>query len=116
MKTSSEAGPPELKPLSAAIRNCLWTNLLGLPGLGSFQAGKRLVGAAQMTISLGGFALTIFWFCAFIAQWIETKELPLDGGHQFRWGLIGVGLFALAWFWGLATGLQIRRAAGTNNA
>jgi hypothetical protein len=30
--------------------------------------------------------------------------------------LIGVGLFALAWLWGLATGLQIRRAARTNNA
>ncbi len=116
MRTSSARVPPELKTPSVPARNCLWTNLLGLPGLGSFLAGKRIAGITQIAIALTGFALTIFWFCAFIAEWIATKEFPFTGGRQFRWGLIGLGVFALAWFWGLATGLQIRRAARTNNA
>ncbi len=114
MRKSSAHVPPELKTPPVLARNCLWTNLLGLPGLGSFLAGQRFVGAAQMLLALTGFGLNLFWCVAFAAQWI-TKQLPLDGGHQFRWGLIGVGLFALSWFWGLATGLQIRRAARTNN-
>jgi hypothetical protein len=92
-------------------RNCLLTNLLALPGLGSFIAGRRVTGFFQAALALTGFGLTGFWFFSFIALWFRTGEFPMDGGPQFPAGLAGVGLFAGAWCWALVTGLAILRKA-----
>lgn len=99
----------------------MWTwlyivaNLFALPGLGTFLAGRRVAGAAQMIMAATGFVLTMFWFATFVLEWIREREFPYDGGAQFHWGLIGAGTFACAWLWGLVSGLQIRRAARTKN-
>ncbi|NQU09676.1 hypothetical protein HQ590_02710 [bacterium] len=81
-----------------------------LPGLGSLLGGRK-VGWFQAPLALAGFALTAFWFTTFVAAWVRTRAVPLDGGPHFRLGLLGVGLFFAAWLWGLATGVQLQRRA-----
>jgi len=100
----------------APPRDYLLSNLVALPGIGTFLAGRRVTGTAQMFTAAVGFALTVFWLGSFIREWVRLRAFPADGGAQFRWGLIGVGVFAFAWFWGLISGLQIQRAARTKSS
>lgn len=102
--------PPKLLDRAVA-RNCLLTNLLVLPGLGSLMAGRRIAGVLQMLLTLTGFGLTGYWFTTFCYQWWQTRCFPFDGGPQLGWGLLGVLLFLAGWGWALATGLRILRAA-----
>lgn len=112
MPTTTSSVKPHRKPLDpAAAQTCLWLNLLALPGLGSFLAGRRVTGFFQAALALAGFGLTGFWFFSFIALWFRTGEFPMDGGPHFPAGLAGVGLFAAAWCWALVTGLAILRKA-----
>ena len=89
---------------------CLLSNLTALPGLGSLIAGRRS-GWAQAALALIGFALTTAWAVRFVAAWIRTRHFPEVLTRDLWLALIGIGLFAVAWFWGLATGLSILRAA-----
>ena len=104
------AAPPKLLDRSTA-RNCLLTNLLVLPGLGSVMAGRHVVGALQILTALAGFGLTGYWFTTFGAAWLRSASFPLDGGPHLRWGLLGVGLFTAGWCWALVTSLRMLRRA-----
>lgn len=85
------------------------TNLLVLPGLGSFLGGRRVAGCLQILLAIAGFVLTLDWFVTFLSLWWQTAQFPVDGGPHLLLGLAGVGLFGLAWLWGLLTGLSILR-------
>jgi TM2 domain-containing membrane protein YozV len=100
----------------ARARDYLLSNLVSVPGIGTFLAGRRPAGIAQMALATIGFVLTMYWFGAFVRQWFRTGELPYDGGPQFRWGLIGTVVFGCAWLWGLVSGLQIRHAERTKSS
>jgi hypothetical protein len=93
----------------ARARDYLLSNLLSVPGIGTYLAGRRVSGLAQMAIATAGFVLTMYWAGTFVHEWVRAREFPFDGGSQFRWGLIGAGVFSCAWLWGLISGLQIRR-------
>ena len=115
MKTFSGPVPPKLTDRASA-RNYLLTNLLVLPGLGSWLAGKRLAGVLQVVLALTGFGLTGVWFVSFLGACIQKETVPWDGGPQFRLGLIGVALFLAGWFWAIVTSLRILRATRTTSA
>ena len=89
---------------------CLGINLAVLPGLGSVIAGRRVAGAGQALIASVGAGLSMWWLAAFFRQWAEDGFFPADGGESFRFGLIGVALFAAAWLWSLATSLSVIRS------
>ena len=113
MKSSS--APPLIKPPDqTAARNCLFTNLLVLPGLGSILAG-RLVGWLQAPLALTGFVLTNVWVVLFAVAWFQTGEIPQNGGPHIWLGLLGVTLFAVTWVWSLITGLSmLRKSRGSD--
>lgn len=96
-----------------AAWTCLGINLAVLPGLGSLIAGRRAPGAVQALIASAGAGLSLFWLVAFFRQWSEDGFFPADGGESFRFGVIGVALFAAAWLWSLATSLSILRGIRT---
>ena len=100
--------PPKLLDRAAA-RNCLLTNLLVLPGLGSLMARRRVTGILQILITFTGVGLTGFWFTSMCMTWWRTRSFPFDGGPRLGWGLLGVLLFLAGWVWGLITGLRIVR-------
>ena len=86
-------------------------NLLVLPGLGSFLARRQVAGAAQAMLAGTGFGLSFWWLILLGRQWTEEGYFPWDGGTDFRIGVTGVLLFAVAWVWALATSLSVVRAA-----
>src|SRR5204863_9753845 len=98
-------------PDHSAIRTWMVLNLLALPGLGTWLAGKRIVGALQMALAMTGFALTGIWAGSFIAVWIRTGEIPCELNFLLLAGLGGATLFAVAWLWSLASSLHLRREA-----
>jgi hypothetical protein len=89
----------------------LLTNLVALPGLGSWLAGRRVTGTLQMALSLPGFGLSLLWFGTFVHEWWGRRAFPWDGGAHLRWGVLGVLLFTAGWLWGLATGYAVLRKA-----
>ncbi len=95
----------------AAARNFTLTNLLALPGLGTWLAGRRFAGAIQMTLAVTGFVLTAVWAGDFFLTWIRTGEFPGDFSRLLFVGLGGVTLFATGWLSSLVSGLRLQRDA-----
>jgi 4a-hydroxytetrahydrobiopterin dehydratase len=109
MKPSSPA-----KNISrASARNATLLNLLGTPGLGSLVARRWLEGIGQLILSVIGFALVLIWF---IREIIPYYGEMFNNAEPSPVGLkmlaLGAAMFALAWFWSLATSLSLSREAG----
>lgn len=85
-------------------------NLLATPGLGSWAAGHRRVGGAQMLLAFTGFTLFLIYFARlFIRTWnVLTGELSLEIQTTGHWQ-IALALFAAAWLWSAYTSIQIWR-------
>jgi hypothetical protein len=94
----------------AAARSCLTINLLGLPGLGSWIAGRR-VGLVQAALALAGLAMTVASGILIVVTWSQTGQMPEDPTFDLLLGTGGIFLFLLGWVWGFATGLSLMRAA-----
>ena len=88
-----------------------WTslsmNLLVLPGLGSFLVGRRIAGTAQAMLASVGAGMSVWWLILLARQWAQDGYFPIDGGHDFRIGVSGVVVFAVAWVWSLVTSLTV---------
>ena len=102
--------PPKLISRQMAW-NCLLINQLVTPGMGSFLAGQRIVGCAQVIVALAGFTLLMIWFGWFFIEIFHTMQWPHATARIFWMGVMGVALFVASWFWALATSLQILRKA-----
>jgi hypothetical protein len=97
---------------------CLTANLLVLPGLGSI-AGRRRVGWLQAILAAVGFGSTLFFMLRLLqSMWHWAAAIDEAGDGQallaasrgrVALALGGLGLFALAWVWGLVTGLSLVR-------
>ena len=101
------AAPPRLLTKQTAW-NCVLVNQLATPGLGSFYAGHRIAGSAQMILALAGFGLMMVWSFWFFATLLRTLQVP-GTSPQHALGILGVVLFALSWLWSLITSVQILR-------
>ncbi len=88
-----------------------WTslsmNLLVLPGLGSFLVGRRITGVAQAVLASIGAGMSAWWLILLARQWTQESYFPIDGGDDFRIGVFGVLVFAVAWVWSLVTSLTV---------
>lgn len=109
MKTSGEPGGPAA-PDRATAWACLLTNALTLPGLGSITAGRR-AGYAQGALAIVGFALSVYWLVRTILTWMAEGQLPVEINRTLLIGLVGIGLYAVAWLWALGTSLSLLGAA-----
>lgn len=104
---------PLEQPLSRKrIIGCVLLNLAATPGLGTYLARRRIVGSLQLVLSVSGFMLVMIWFyklviVQFYGQMTGDVEVKPVGSI----GLLGAALFALAWFWSLATSLDLIRGA-----
>jgi hypothetical protein len=116
MKFSLTLGPR--RPLDRQTAwGCLTANLLGVPGLGSLAAGRR-VGYVQMLLAVGGLAITsvfgirfTLWFISNSAQANQLDDAGLEQvGNiwlHLRFALLGICVFACGWFWALASSLSL---------
>jgi hypothetical protein len=94
-----------------SARGCLLVNLAFWPGLGSVLA-RRKSGWVQMAMAMGGLFTLFFALQQFMAMLMEETREPRWSDHFVWEAIIGVGLFAVAWIWGLFTGLSIRARVG----
>ena len=115
------SAPPPL-PTSASPRRpaeYLFLNL-SFPGVGSYQAGRRVTGLLQASVAATGFVLTnvfAFWFCRLwylsgefpVLTLLRAEVLPRSWLRPFLFGLAGVTLFIIALVWALFTSLAIVR-------
>lgn len=106
MKTSSAPDAPD--------RSSAWawtlTNLLVLPGLGSLAAGRK-VGWAQVGVALAGLGLVGYGLVRLIRDWLAAGLAPVfEFTPALGCLLAGLGVSAVAWFWALATSIQVHRA------
>jgi hypothetical protein len=105
---SAQHQPKQLdKPTAWA---CLLTNLM-VPGLGTFVAGRRLVGVVQIIVAQLGFVLTLIWGAWFIAVWIGEKQFPENVGPYFGYAVAGAILFLISWSWALRNSISTLRKA-----
>jgi hypothetical protein len=99
---------------------CVTSNL-AFPGSGSLLAG-RASGYLQVLLALAGAALTTVFGLRFIAWFLANRvrlqDVEMDPVERLlelwigvRWALLGMGVFALAWLWALATSAWILREA-----
>jgi len=103
--------PP--KPIDrSAAWVALTTNLLVLPGVGSWMAGQRMLGVTQILMSLAGMFLMTAWLCLFLFQWLRDEQMPRTLGPHLWLAIAGVVIFSAAWLWSLASSVALIRRAG----
>ncbi len=108
-RTFSRRIPPRVLDRQTAW-GCALTNLV-LPGLGTWAAGRRVAGIAQLVVSQGGFISAMVWAVWLVRVWMRTGQLPTELGPYFWPAMAGVALFFVGWLWSLGSGLQLLWAA-----
>ena len=89
---------------------CLFTNLMGIPGLGTIMA-KRWEGVPQLALSIAGGVVTTWWMVTFVLAVLRSGSLPPPEESDLGRALAGLGLFGAGWLWALASSLAQLRAA-----
>ena len=135
MKISLALGPR--RPLDQPTAwVCVLANQLSLPGVGSLAAGRR-AGYGQVTLALIGIGPTLVFSLRLLLALVHfqqasgafdsfdellahaqlrVKELPQNWGLYFWIGVPGLGIFATAWLWALASSVGILRKAYRHKA
>ena len=90
---------------------CVTLNL-SVPGWGSWKAGRKIAGAAEMIIVFAGLALLGVWFLQWMNRVIQS-ELdeslpPVPAAWLWRWG---IGLIGVSCVWTVVTCVSIMRQA-----
>jgi hypothetical protein len=119
MKNSLEKAPAR-NPSPQVAWGLLTTNL-GLPGVGSLLAGRK-VGVPQLILSLTALILTVVFGLKFILWYFANrKEMSDPYADPFvtlkamwlavRWAVLGMALFALSVAWAFITSWSVLRRA-----
>ncbi len=69
-----------------------------------------MTGVVQAVLACTGAGMSAWWLILLAQQWAQDGYFPIDGGNDFRIGVSGVFVFAVAWVWSLATSLSVLRA------
>ena len=69
------------------------------------------MGYVQGGLALVGFGLSMYWLVKTVLTWMAEGELPVEINRTLLIGLAGIGLYAGAWLWALATSLGLLREA-----
>lgn len=119
MKSSSETAQNRVPSLPVAWG--LLTTNLGLPGVGSLLAGRK-VGVLQLGLSLTAVVLTTVFGVKFVLWYFANREMLSDPNADpfatlkaiwlaVRWAVLGMALFGLSVCWALITSSSILREA-----
>ena len=119
MKNSLEKAPARNPNLQVAWG--LLTTNLGLPGMGSLLAGRK-VGVPQLILSVTALILTIvfgvrfaLWFFANRAAFNDPNADPVETLKAMwlavRWAALGMALFGISVLWAFITSWSVLQAA-----
>ena len=89
---------------------CWVQNQLMWPGLGTWAAGRKIMGALQMALSFLGAALAVAGFVWYFTNWFaDTDHQPSWDGKEATLCGLGMGWLFLVWLWSLADSISIIR-------
>ena len=119
MKNSSEKAPARNPSLQVAWG--LLTTNLGLPGVGSLLAGRK-VGVLQLILSLTALILTIVFGVKFVLWFLANRATLKDPNADpwatlkamwlaLRWAVFGMALFGISVLWAFITSWSVLQAA-----
>ena len=92
-------------------------NLAATPGLGSLMARRWVAGSGQLGLSIAGFCLVMIWFYQLVVVQFYGQINGAVEEKSVGWiGLLGAGLFGVAWFWSLITSMSFSREASDSRA
>lgn len=112
LNVPSSVTPAAPKPVRrSAARRALLINLLATPGLGSLMAKRFVSGTIQLVLGILGFSLILLWFVSEMSQLYSLVNLDAKPKPMNWLAWVGMSLFAVAWFWALATSVSILREA-----
>ena len=103
------------KTASRPAQNAL-INLLAFPGLGTFRAGRRLVGAGQIGLVLAGSVLLLWWLYQELSQYYALMFDDVKPSASGWIGIAGGILFGLAWLWALVTSISLFQESSKGRA
>jgi len=85
-------------------------NLLVLPAVGTFLAGRRVSGVLQVALAVTGFLLSVRWVSQLMTIATSADGFPDLDALPFRSIVAGLCIVLAAWLWSLVSSLQILRA------
>jgi hypothetical protein len=89
---------------------CLVANVVGVPGVGTLMARRR-IGILQAALAVAGGILLTWWIFVFLAAVVRSGSPPPEDGPGLRMGLEGIALFGAGWIWSIASSVAILREA-----
>jgi len=94
-----------------AARNAFLVNQFATPGLGSLMAHRWIAGLGQLALAVAGFALIVVWFVKMMFEYYGQMSGDVPVKPAGWMGELGAVLFAISWFWSLATSISLLRHA-----
>ena len=89
-------------------------NLLAWPGIGTYVAGQKAVGAIQAALALAGGLLSLSLIVVLFRLAMKLDSTPFDtesfmeaNGTLLGMGGGGLGLLAISWVWAAVSSFQI---------
>jgi hypothetical protein len=91
---------------------CVLINQCATPGLGSYFARRKAVGAGQMVLAVAGCTLILVWMTQFFYDVVRYQlgESTPPNPHEWMWRW-GVALFGASWIWALVTSISLLQEA-----
>ena len=88
------------------------TNQLATPGLGTLLAGRYVVGALQLALTVTGCGFLLVWFFRVIVDYYGLIGDRASSPTAHGWiGWVGLGLFTVGWLWALVSSIGFCREA-----
>jgi len=111
---------PDKKPVNPWLVTGI--NLLAWPGIGTYVAGQKAVGAIQAALALAGGLLSLSLIVVLFRLAMKLDSTPFDtesfmeaNGILFGLGGGGLGLLAFAWVWAAVSSFLIANESKTSN-
>jgi hypothetical protein len=103
---------PDKKPVNPWLVTGI--NLLAWPGIGTYVAGQKAVGAIQAALALAGGLLSLSLIVVLFRLAMKLDSTPFDtesfmeaNGTLLGLGGGGLGLLAISWVWAAVSSFQI---------
>lgn len=101
------------EPKIATAYGFLTTNLLVLPGVGTYLAGKKISGVVQIIIALIGITASIYGLYEVIHGFLKYKSNPIMVFHEAGLWIMAAGcmIFFAGWIWSFVSGYSLIKEA-----
>jgi hypothetical protein len=104
---------PSLLHGRSRLQIAIIINQLATPGLGSWVAGRKIAGAGQLTFSITGFLLFVWYFILLMTGMVRSLQTGIESlWPPAFWWKSALATFAFGWLWAAVTSFSLYRELG----